>query len=48
LQNKQKTQHNKFKEAARKLECDEDEKHFDATVKKLAKAGGKKDEPKKG
>jgi len=43
-----KTQHDKFKEAARELECNEDEKCFDATVKKLAKVGGKKDEPKKG
>lgn len=42
-----KTQHDKFKEAARELGCDEDEKHFDATVKKLAKDGGKKAEPKK-
>ena len=45
MQNK--TQSDKFKETARELECDEDEKHFDATVKKLAKAGGKKDETKK-
>lgn len=42
-----KTQSDKFKEAARELECDEDEKRFDAIVKKLAKAGDKKDEPKK-
>lgn len=45
MQNK--SQHDKFKEAAQELGCDEDEEHFGATVKKLAKVGGKKDEPKK-
>lgn len=30
----------RFKEAARELECDDDEARFDATVKKVAKAGG--------
>lgn len=39
-----KTQHDKFKEAAKELGCDEDEARFDDTVKKLAKAGGKKEE----
>lgn len=38
-----KTQSEKFKEAARELECDEDEAKFDATVKKVAKAGGEED-----
>ena len=42
----EKSQHDKFKEAARELECDEDEKRFDATVKELAKAGDKKPEKK--
>lgn len=37
------TQLDKFKEAARELECDEDEKRFDATVKKVAKAKPEKD-----
>jgi len=32
-----KTQSDKFKEAARELECDEDEKRFEKTVKKIAK-----------
>ena len=43
----QKKQLDRFKEAARELECDEDEKRFDATVKKLAKTGDKNEEPKK-
>lgn len=34
----EKNQIERFKEAARELECDEDEKRFDATIKKLAKA----------
>jgi len=42
-----KTQLDKFKEAAHKLECDEDEKRFDATVKELAKTGGDKKPVKK-
>ena len=42
---KDKPQLNKFKEAARELECDDDEARFDATVKKVAKSGGKKAEP---
>ena len=42
-----KNQHDRFKEAARKLECDEDDKRFDATVKKLAKTGGKSEDKKK-
>ena len=43
MSKEEKPQHDKFKEAARELECDEDEKRFDATVKELARAG-KKDE----
>ena len=37
-----KTQSDKFKEAARELECDEDERRFDADLKKIAKAGKEK------
>ena len=33
-----KTQLDKFKEAARDAECDEDEAHWDARLKKVAKA----------
>ena len=33
----QKTQSDKFKQAARELECDDDEKRFDERVKKLVK-----------
>lgn len=33
-----KTQSDKFKEAARELECDESEERFEKTVKKLAKS----------
>ena len=36
-----KTQHDKFKEAAKELGCDEDEARFDDTVKKVTKSGGK-------
>ena len=32
-----KTQSDKFKEAARELECDDDEEHFDEHLKKLIK-----------
>ena len=35
------TQHDKFKEAARELGCDESEERFEKTVKKLAKSDGK-------
>ena len=31
------TQLDKFKEAARDLECDDEEKHFDERIKKLVK-----------
>lgn len=34
----EKTQLDKFKEAARKLECDDDEKRFKERLGKLAKA----------
>ena len=37
----EKTQLDRFKKAARELECDEDEERFDADLKKIAKAGGK-------
>lgn len=33
-----KSQLDRFKEAAKELECDEDEKRFDAIVKKIAKS----------
>ena len=42
-----KSQHDKFKEAAKELDCDEDEARFDDTVKKLAKVGYKRDNEKK-
>ena len=42
----EKSQHDKFKEAARELECDEDEARLDANIKKLAKSGEKKPEKK--
>jgi hypothetical protein len=32
------TQIDKFKETARALECDEDEEHFKANLRKVAKA----------
>ena len=35
---KSKSQLDRFKEAARELECDDDEARFDATVKRVAKA----------
>lgn len=35
--NDQKSQSDKFKEAARELECDDDEARFDERVKKLVK-----------
>ena len=41
---KEKTQLERFKEAARELECDEDEDRFNASLKKIAKDGAKKDE----
>jgi hypothetical protein len=37
----------RFKEAARQLECDDDEVLFDAKLKKVAKAKPKGDETKK-
>jgi hypothetical protein len=43
----EKSQLDKFKEAARELSCDEDEERFDATVKKVAKAGRNDDLTKK-
>ncbi len=38
------SQSDKFKEAARELDCDESEEHWDATLKKIAKV---KPEPEK-
>lgn len=43
----EKTQRKRFEEVACELECDEDEKRFDATFKKVAKAGGEKEPDKK-
>lgn len=40
--NNQKSQSDKFKEAARELKCDEDEARWDERLKKVAK--GKPDE----
>jgi hypothetical protein len=45
-----KTQVQKFREAAREAECDQDEGHFDDALKRVAKAPPPKDEkpaPKK-
>ena len=36
-----KSQSERFKEAARELECDEDEDSFNATLKKVAKRSAK-------
>lgn len=38
----------RFREAARALECDDDEARFDAKLKKVAKAGKKPEDAKKG
>lgn len=40
---KEQTQSDRFKEAARALECDDDEARFDAKLKKVAKAPKSKD-----
>ena len=42
-----KTQAEKFREAARELEADDDEKRFDEKMKRLAESGGKVDSDKK-
>jgi hypothetical protein len=39
-----KPQVDKFKEVARALECDDDEAHFNAKLKKVAKAPKSKEE----
>jgi hypothetical protein len=41
------TQLDRFKEAARQLECDDDEARFDAKLKKVAKASKPKDDETK-
>jgi hypothetical protein len=41
------SQSDRFKEAARALECDDDEARFDAKLKKVAKTKPKDDETKK-
>lgn len=38
-------QPDKFRDLARQLECDEDEAKFEATVKRVAKAPPKPEEP---
>ena len=38
-----KTQHERFKDAARELDCDEDEARFDEKLKRVAKAKPEKD-----
>ena len=47
MQDQQKTQRDRFEEAARELECDDDDTRFDAALKKIAKAGKKPDDDKK-
>ncbi len=43
-----KTQRDRFEETARRLECDEDEDRFNATLKQVVTGSTKKDEkPKK-
>ena len=42
----EKSQLERFKDAARELECDDDEARFDATVKKVAKAISRSDKAK--
>ena len=42
--NSPKSQHQRFLESAKELECDEDEKHWDDRLRKLAKV---KPEPEK-
>lgn len=42
-----KLQSDRFREAARQLECDDDEAHFDAKLKKVAKASKPKDDENK-
>lgn len=44
LVNTKESQLDRFREAARALECDDDEEHFDAKLKKVAKAPKPKDE----
>ena len=39
---REKTQSDKFKEAARELEADEDEKRWEERLRKVAKAKGEK------
>ena len=41
------SQSDRFKEAARALECDDDEARFDAKLKKVAKAPKPKDDETK-
>jgi hypothetical protein len=41
----EKSQSDKFKDLARELDCDEDEKHWDERLKKVAK--GKPEKPEK-
>ncbi len=45
---KEKSQLDRFKEAARQLETDDDEDRFDAALKKIAKAGKKPEDAKNG
>jgi hypothetical protein len=44
VMSKENTQLEKFKEAAKELEADEDEKHWDERLKKVAKAKPEKSE----
>ena len=47
MTDKSQTQLDKFKAAARDLECDDDSERFDAMVEKIATAGGKKPKDEK-
>ena len=44
--NEPKTQSDKFKQTARELEADEDEKHWDDRLRKLAKVKPEPEKPK--
>lgn len=47
MNSQDKSQREKFEEAARKLETDQSEEAFDRTLKKIAKAPPKEDKPKR-
>ena len=47
MKNRKLTQHERFKEAARKAEADESEEAFDRQLKRVAKPKPKKEKPGK-